>query len=1445
MALSFAETAPITCPECSHAFPFEVWLIVAADERPDLVERIRASALHTLTCPQCGQTFGGLDVPLLIYRPSATPPILFSPAQQTTNEQDQQQAIDLLGMLRKRMGNAWRDEWRAKGVPGVQRAMLPVALADDPEAAQQELHERDSVVFAQLEAQARQAMRRFFQTGDRNALDTAVTAWNAILEHPDFDTTQRAFRLAVFNDAGSAFLRRYWARGLDQDLDHAIALWAEAVRTTPPDSSALPIILSNLGNGLSDRYARTGQPEDLEQAIRVFQQAVQSTPPDSPNLPGYLSHFGAGLRDRYARTGRMEDLEQAIHVFQQAVQSTLPDSPDLPGYLSHLGAGLCDRYARTMRMEDLEQAIRVYQQAVQTTPLDSPDLPMHLNNLGIKLNDRYARTGQPEDLEQAIRVFQQAVQTAPPDSPDLPGYLNNLGNVLRARYARTGRPEDLEQTLQVYRQAVHITPSDSLILPMCLSNLGTGLSDRYTRTGRLEDLEQALGVYQQAVQTALPDSPDLPGYLTNLGNGLRARYARTGQLEDLEQAIRVFQQAVQTAPSDSPDLPIYLNNLGNGLNDRYARTGQLEDLEQAIRAAQQAVQITPPDSPDLPMYRNNLGDMLRSRYAQTGRLEDLEQAIRVAQQAVQTALPDSPNLPMYLNNLGAGLGDRYTRTGQLEDLEQAIRVYQQAVQTAPPDSPDLPGYLNNLGNGLRARYARTGQMEDLEQAIRVAQQAVHITPPGSPTRPIYLDNLGDGLGTRYARTGRLEDLEEALRAAQQAVQTTPPDSPTLPSCLSHLGNRLRDRYVRTGRLEDLKQAQTSYATACARGQLLAPEVALIAAHTWGYWASERKAWEEAVEAFESGIATGEQLHRTQLRRSDQETWLSGARGLHMHAAYALVQTATPTAYRRAVEVAEIGRARGLGEALARDRSDLSDIEINHPEIYERYRVAADQVRQFARSEGENQRRSAQISLADDRRDLGTRILAARAELDAAINAIRTLPGYKGFLLPPPYAEIVATVRPDIPLVYVITTPQGSLALIVSSGADKPDALLLDGFTESKLNALLITREGDKVVGGYLPAHRRRRPVVRHKRKNDKVVGGYLPGQLGDHQVLSAALNTALPLLGKRLMARLAARLREMKAHGVTIVPTGMLSLLPLHAATYVVKGESRCLLDEFDVAYAPSARVLTTAQREANLRQGALRLAGVGNPTRDLSYAGPELAAICDLLPTGAATAFYEEQARRESLWRALPEATIAHFACHGNFANDPLDSALYLAGGDRITLRDLVTGDTSALANLHLVVMSACQTAITDFQRVPDESIGLPGGFLQAGVPAVVGTLWSVDDLSTALLMHRFYELYLLDDSAAGMGPQSPARALRLAQRWLRELSYQGMYAYFEHHRQLLAARRASKGKRMPSGMVNEGRLLAEEGIEEDPQARPYAAPRYWAAFTFSGVMEGANDGR
>lgn len=168
MAISFAQTADLTCPACGRAFNADVWLIVDAGERPDLFDLVRKANLHDLTCPHCGTAMGQADAPLLLFRADGQPVILFSPAQQTSNEQDEQQAAGLVGLLRERLGGRWQDEWLAQGLAAVQRVMLPAALSDDPEAALREvadqaavalerLRREDPEAFAQLEEAARAA----------------------------------------------------------------------------------------------------------------------------------------------------------------------------------------------------------------------------------------------------------------------------------------------------------------------------------------------------------------------------------------------------------------------------------------------------------------------------------------------------------------------------------------------------------------------------------------------------------------------------------------------------------------------------------------------------------------------------------------------------------------------------------------------------------------------------------------------------------------------------------------------------------------------------------------------------------------------------------------------------------------------------------------------------------------------------------------------------------------------------------------------------------------------------------------------------------------------------------------------------------------------------------------------------------------------------------------
>jgi CHAT domain-containing protein len=99
------------------------------------------------------------------------------------------------------------------------------------------------------------------------------------------------------------------------------------------------------------------------------------------------------------------------------------------------------------------------------------------------------------------------------------------------------------------------------------------------------------------------------------------------------------------------------------------------------------------------------------------------------------------------------------------------------------------------------------------------------------------------------------------------------------------------------------------------------------------------------------------------------------------------------------------------------------------------------------------------------------------------------------------------------------------------------------------------------------------------------------------------------------------------------------------------------------------------------------------------------------------------------------------------------------MANDEILSLRDLLD---LKLKGLRLAILSACETGIPG-TNLPDEVISLPTGLLQAGAAGVVSSLWSVADLSTMVLLSRFYQLWRTDNL-------EPPAALRQAQLWLRD---------------------------------------------------------------------------
>ena len=129
----------------------------------------------------------------------------------------------------------------------------------------------------------------------------------------------------------------------------------------------------------------------------------------------------------------------------------------------------------------------------------------------------------------------------------------------------------------------------------------------------------------------------------------------------------------------------------------------------------------------------------------------------------------------------------------------------------------------------------------------------------------------------------------------------------------------------------------------------------------------------------------------------------------------------------------------------------------------------------------------------------------------------------------------------------------------------------------------------------------------------------------------------------------------------------------------------------------------------------------------------------------------------------AAADATPARFAATANEC-DVLHFAGHARGGATGEAALLVAGELrasdiarAALRRPRLAVLAACDTMSGDAATL-DGMPGLARAFLAAGVPAVIGTLWPVDDAQTATLLAAFHERFR--DGA------SPALALRDAQR-------------------------------------------------------------------------------
>ena len=189
-------------------------------------------------------------------------------------------------------------------------------------------------------------------------------------------------------------------------------------------------------------------------------------------------------------------------------------------------------------------------------------------------------------------------------------------------------------------------------------------------------------------------------------------------------------------------------------------------------------------------------------------------------------------------------------------------------------------------------------------------------------------------------------------------------------------------------------------------------------------------------------------------------------------------------------------------------------------------------------------------------------------------------------------------------------------------------------------------------------------------------------------------------------------------------------------------------------------------------------------------------------------TVMLNEQFTFEALSHNVRRHNILHIATHAEFVPGPKEASFMLLGnGERFNIVDIDALETQ-FNRLHLVVLSACQTALGGEALDGTEIAGVSSYFLGKNkAESVLATLWKVDDAGTSILMQRFYQLL-------ATGQLTKAEALQQAQLSL---------LYKKKHLAEQLTPSTSRGSLVPVNVAEAG----DNGLSH---------PYYWAPFILIG---------
>jgi CHAT domain-containing protein len=752
-----------------------------------------------------------------------------------------------------------------------------------------------------------------------------------------------------------------------------------------------------------------------------------------------------------------------------------------------------------------------------------------------------------------------------------------------------------------------------------------------------------------------------------------------------------------------------------------------------------------------------------------GNMGDYQKALDLYWQAlaIHKKFNEDQGAAIVINNIAW----TYSQAGE---YQKAIDYYTQVIEPfrKRDNNPGLATLLSNIG----VNYAK---LNDFSKALEFHQQALaHRTEKNDRDgRAISLNNIA----SCYAHLG---DKQKALEYYTEAValHRTVQNDRQLATTLKNLGVFYRDEGQPTKALEYFNEARSLRAKVGDQNTQASvlSEIAKIE-FARGDFLSARQLIEQAIAQIESVRIN---LKSQQLRRS----YLASVREYYEFNIQVLMrlheQKPDEGFAAAAIEVSEKSRARSLLELLREPRAEIE--QGVDPSVIER--------------EGYLRR------VIAERAERQTRLLSGKYTEDQALALSKEIE-----TLTTEYDQVQARIREASPRYAALVEPEPlSVAEIQKQVLDQNTLLLEYALGEQKSFVWVVTHDSVKSI--ELPG----RAVIEQGAKRFYQLlterGTPVPNEtLAQRQQRLAHVDTDYPQaaanLSRMLLAPVAAELGQKR---LLIVAEGVLQYVPFAALPSPGDDVERPLIVDHEIVNLPSASVLAVLREEFGNRKPASKAVAViadpvfsasdsrlaqavktggadSSPFVDAQRSAAE-SGVNDLVRLRFSRQEADEIARLAGEKRnlkavdfaanrstatnaSLGDYQIVHFATHGLINNQHPDlSGVVLSLVDEqgrpqngfLRLYDIY----NLKLNADLVVLSACQTALG--KEIKGEGlVGLTRGFMYAGAPRVVATLWRIDDRATADMMRRFYEAMLKD----GLRPAAALRAAQLSmlrdRRW------------------------------------------------------------------------------